>query len=290
MKRLLRNAEGMLTHSPDAARRLLRWMLLFVVFQSTLIVVVTTRLPDTTLRNLTGSLTMCLGSLLALIALQSGRPRTAAHLLCALNVLTAIAAALAHGVRVPALVGSFIAVAVSGYLVGFATALIYALVSVTSLWIVFAVQLQGHLVVMEPPLQAWGMVLIALLILTGFILAIPLRGVLRAHTLLAQERRMLSESIREHEARSKDLESEVERRTEDLLVINADLERFPLALAHDLRTPLQSLSGYATLLAANERDLARKQALERLQKSVESFDERLNRTLYAGRAEQRRHG
>lgn len=288
MKRLLRNAEGMLTHSPDAARRLLRWMLVFVLFQSALILAMTVRLPGTTMRNLTGSLTMGLGSVIALIALRTGRPRTAAHLLCALNVLTAVAAALAHGVRVPALVGSFIAVAVSGYLVGFAAGLLYAVVSIVSLWTVFALQLNGQLAVVEPPIQAWGMVLIGLIILTGFILAIPLRGVLRAHAMLVEERKMLSESIREHEARSKGLEDEVERRTEDLRVINADLERFPLALAHDLRTPLQSLSGYATLLAGSERDRARKQALDRLQKAVEGFDERLNQTLDAGR--EARHG
>ena len=283
MNRLLRNAEGMLTHSPDAARRLLRWMLLFVLLQSSLIVAMMLRLPDTTLRNLTGSLTMCVGSFAALVTLQVGRPRAAAHLFCILNVLTAVAAALVHGVRVPALVGSFIAVAVSGYPVGFAPSLIYAVVSVVGLWMVFALQLQGRLNVVEPPVQVWGMVLIALLILTGFILAIPLRGLLRAHAILVEERRKLSESIREHEASSKGLETEVERRTEDLRVINADLERFPLALAHDLRTPLQSLSGYATLLAGNELEESRKQALERLQRAVEGFDARLNQTLHAGR-------
>lgn len=287
MKRLLRNSEGMLTHSPDAARRLLRWMLVFVVIQSALIMAMTVRLPGATARNLTGSLTMCLGATFAFVVLQAGRPRAAAHLLCALNVLTAVAAALAHGIRVPALVGSFIAVAVSGYLVGFSAGLVYALVSVASLWAVFALQMSGHLVVVEPPVQVWGMVLISLLILTGFILAIPLRGLLRAHAMLVEERRMLSESIREHEMRSKGLEDEVERRTRDLRRINADLERFPFALAHDLRTPLQSLSGYATLLSGNEQEQGRRLALERLQEAVEDFDARLNRTLDAGRTDRR---
>jgi len=283
MVRILRNAEGMLTHSPDEAVRLLRGVLLFVVALTTIILVVTLRMPGATLKNFTGSLVMAVGSGIAGILLYRGNARVSAHLVCSLFLVSAVAASLGHGIRVPAVVGSFVAVALAGYVIGLVASIGYAAIGVLALWGVFSLQVQGRLVVMEPPVQAWGLVLIALLFVTGLILAIPLRGVLRAHAILVEERRMLSDSIREHEARSKGLEAEVEQRTRDLEVINRDMERFPLALAHDLRTPLQSLSGHASLLAQGENDPRRIEALTALQDAVEAFEVRLANTLEAGR-------
>lgn len=283
MGRILRNAEGMLTHSPDEAVKLLRGVLLFVVALTSIILVVTLRMPGAVLKNFSGSLVMAVGSGIVGILLYRGKTRISAHILSALFLISAVAASLGHGIRVPAVVGCFVAVALAGYVIGLVASIGYAFLGVFALWGVFALQVQGRLVVMEPPVQAWGLVLIALLFVTGLILAIPLRGVLRAHAILVEERRMLSDSIREHEARSKGLEAEVEQRTRDLEVINRDMERFPLALAHDLRTPLQSLSGHASLLAQGEGDPRRIEALTALQDAVEAFEVRLTHTLEAGR-------
>lgn len=283
MGRILRNAEGMLTHSPDEAVKLLRGVLLFVAALTSIILVVTLRMPGAVLKNFSGSLVMAVGSGIVGILLYRGKTRISAHILSALFLISAVAASLGHGIRVPAVVGCFVAVALAGYVIGLVASIGYAFLGVFALWGVFALQVQGRLVVMEPPVQAWGLVLIALLFVTGLILAIPLRGVLRAHAILVEERRMLSDSIREHEARSKGLEAEVEQRTRDLEVINRDMERFPLALAHDLRTPLQSLSGHASLLAQGEGDPRRIEALTALQDAVEAFEVRLTHTLEAGR-------
>lgn len=283
MARILRNAEGMLTHSPDEAVRLLRGVLLFVVALTSIILVVTLRMPGATMKNLTGSLVMATGAGITWFLLSRGNARPAAYFISGVFLLSAVAASLGHGIRVPAVVGCFVAVALAGYVIGLVAAMVYAVAGATALWGVFALQSQGRLEVMEPPVQAWGLVLIALLFVTGLILAIPLRGVLRAHAILVEERRMLSDSIREHEARSVGLEAEVEQRTRDLEVINLDMERFPLALAHDLRTPLQSLSGHASLLAQGETDERRIEALTALQDAVEAFEVRLTHTLEAGR-------
>jgi signal transduction histidine kinase len=273
----------MLVHSPLEARRLLWAVLAFVSALSMIILVVTLQLPNVALRNLTGSGVMLLGSMVAAGFLLAGKLRVPAHILCTLFLVSAVAASIGHGVRVPGVVGSFVAVSLAGYLIGLVASIGYASFGLVALWSVFALQMQGRLQVIEPPVQAWGLVLIALLFVTGLILAIPLRGILRAHAALVDERRKLSHSIREHEARSKGLEEEVEWRTQDLAVINADLERFPLALAHDLRTPLQSLSGYASILGQGEKDARRHEALHNLQQAVEAFEARLTLTLEAGR-------
>jgi signal transduction histidine kinase len=58
-----------------------------------------------------------------------------------------------------------------------------------------------------------------------------------------------------------------------------------LALAHDLRTPLQALSGYASLLEESDPDAPQEAALQELQKSIRALESVLNRTLEARRGE-----
>lgn len=273
----------MLWHSPHDGLRILNVLTLACALLSFSQAQLTILLYPVQLRYLVGPVVVFLISLVLLGLLRLRRPIWAAHVLCSIFLASAVPAALINGIRVPAAALSFVSVSLAGYLLGLRSAFTYAFLLLACLWIIFGLQVLGYIDPIDPPVQTWAGVLFVLLIFTGIILVIPLRGLLRAHALLVEERRKLSESIREHEARSKGLENEVERRTEDLRVINADLERFPLALAHDLRTPLQSLSGYATLLMGNEQETRRRQALERLQQAVEGFDVRLNQALHAGR-------
>lgn len=283
MRSIFRESEGMLWHSPHDGLRILNVLTLACALLSFSQAQLTILLYPVQLRYLVGPVVVFLISLVLLGLLRLRRPIWAAHVLCSIFLASAVPAALINGIRVPAAALSFVSVSLAGYLLGLRSAFTYAFLLLACLWIIFGLQVLGYIDPIDPPVQTWAGVLFVLLIFTGIILVIPLRGLLRAHALLVEERRKLSESIREHEARSKGLENEVERRTEDLRVINADLERFPLALAHDLRTPLQSLSGYATLLMGNEQETRRRQALERLQQAVEGFDVRLNQALHAGR-------
>jgi len=118
-----------------------------------------------------------------------------------------------------------------------------------------------------------------------------LRGLLRTHAMGVKERRKLVESIKALDERSRNLESDVEMKTRDLAMINADLERFPLALAHDLRSPLQAISGFVSLLQQGARltDVQGK-ALDDLDAALIAMERRLSLTLEAGRTRPGEHG
>lgn len=57
---------------------------------------------------------------------------------------------------------------------------------------------------------------------------------------------------REREEEIKRLNADLEQRTHSLQVLNQELESFSYSLAHDLRTPLRSISAYSEMLAAGE--------------------------------------
>ena len=68
-----------------------------------------------------------------------------------------------------------------------------------------------------------------------------------------------------------DLERRVEARTKDLATLNAELESFAYSVAHDLRTPLRSIHGFASLLEedqADRLDATGKSHLQRIQEAA----------------------
>jgi PAS domain S-box-containing protein len=98
------------------------------------------------------------------------------------------------------------------------------------------------------------------------------------------ERRLAETRMRESEAR---LERAVAERTLELRETNEQLEAFVYSIAHDLRGPLRSMSGYSQLLvddyAAKLEDSAQ-HMLRRIQASAEFMDRLLLDLLAYGRA------
>jgi signal transduction histidine kinase len=217
------------------------------------------------------------------LLMRRGRFAPVAHFTCSGLLLIPLAMAALHGVRSPGLLLSSLSIAVSGYLLGLGAAVGYGAAGMTLCWGLFLVQSWQGSPFPEPPVEVLADILLMMLLVTGGILAIPLQGMIRAHGRLFMARRTLDASIRTLEERSRSLEADVETGTRELEVVNTDLKRFPLALAHDLRTPLQTLSGYASLLAENEEDPETVRDLSSLQQAVEAFEEHLVETLESGR-------
>lgn len=82
------------------------------------------------------------------------------------------------------------------------------------------------------------------------------------------------------------LERTVEERTADLRATNEQLEAFVYSIAHDLRAPLRSMTGYSQLLVdghASNLDETAQQMLKRIQASSEFMDKLLVDLLAYGR-------
>jgi hypothetical protein len=70
---------------------------------------------------------------------------------------------------------------------------------------------------------------------------------------------------------NEELEQRVAERTREMTVLNRDLEAFAYSVSHDLRTPLRSIDGYASLLEAEFGDQIHGEGrsyLERIQRSA----------------------
>ncbi|MBN9504340.1 MAG: hypothetical protein BGO01_08485 [Armatimonadetes bacterium 55-13] len=78
-----------------------------------------------------------------------------------------------------------------------------------------------------------------------------------------------------------ELESRVQTRTEQLRQANTDLEMFAARISHDLRAPLRSINGFATILKEDEPNLTddSKQMLDRIQKSSVHMSEMIDAVL-----------
>jgi len=281
-----KDVEGLLSYDRPAGRHMLN-VLLWCLHVTTFVnVVLTSQVPGHSPRNMIGSTVGFSGSLLARFFWMRHRECIGVHVLSAIFVVAAIGAAMGNGIHVPGVVGIFVGVAMAGYLLGIRWAAIYASIGVTALWGAYFLEIIRPRPFQEVPAFAWGTVLVILLLLTCIIVSIPARGILLAYDKFQQERRSLADSIHQREKRFCNLERDVQARTSNLALANADLERFPLALAHDLRTPLQALSGFASLLEESAPDAAQVSALQELQNSIHTMESALNRTLEARRRQQ----
>ncbi len=283
-----KDVEGLLSYDRSSGRHLLNillWCLHITTFAN---IVFTSQIPGHSNRNMIGSAVGFCGSLLARFFWMRHREPVVVHVLSAIFVVAAIGAAMGNGVHVPGVVGIFVGVAMTGYLLGIRWAAIYASIGVLALWGAYILEIIRPRPIQEVPAFAWGAVLVILLLLTCIIVSIPARGILLAYDKFQKERRSLVDSIHQREERSRNLERDVQARTSNLALANADLERFPLALAHDLRTPLQALSGFASLLEEGGSDAVQTSALHELQDSISAMESILNRTLETRRRQQER--
>jgi len=283
-----KDVEGLLSYDRTSGRYLLN-VLLWCMHVTTFVnIVFTSQIPGHSLRNMIGSAVGFSGSLLARFFWMRHREHIGVHVLSAIFVVAAIGAAMGNGIHVPGVVGIFVGVAMTGYLLGIRWAAIYASIGVTALWGAYFLEIIRPRPIQDVPAFAWGAVLVILLLLTCVIVSIPARGILLAYDKFQKERRSLANSIHQREERSRNLERDVQARTSNLALANADLERFPLALAHDLRTPLQALSGFASLLEESGSDVVQASALQELQNSIRTMELVLNRTLEVRRRQRER--
>ena len=82
------------------------------------------------------------------------------------------------------------------------------------------------------------------------------------------------------------LERRVKSRTKELLALNRELEAFTYSVSHDLRTPLRSIHGFATLLQESEADRLSAEGrdfLRRIQDSSRRMGELINDLLAMAR-------
>lgn len=98
----------------------------------------------------------------------------------------------------------------------------------------------------------------------------------------AEEQSRRKQAEREILELNQSLEQRVEQRTRELHEANANLETFAHMAAHDIRTPVRAISGYATIALARDGpklDARGRMTLERINRSAERLDRLLKDLL-----------
>jgi signal transduction histidine kinase len=110
--------------------------------------------------------------------------------------------------------------------------------------------------------------------------------VVRDETAAKRSEEALAEARARLQEHAANLERVVAERTQDLRTTNEQLEAFVYSIAHDLRAPLRSMSGFSQLLIENyapQLDHTAQDLLRRIQSSSEFMDKLLMDLLAYGR-------
>lgn len=89
---------------------------------------------------------------------------------------------------------------------------------------------------------------------------------------------------------NEDLEEMVKQRTEELMLVNRELESFSYSVSHDLKAPLRAMQGYSSILSerySSEMDETAARWLEFIRSNAERMDKLLNAILEISRLSRR---
>ncbi len=239
------------------------------------------------LNGLVPPLVLTLGTAIQYLLWRQRKDRIFSIVLIATFLAMFMAGTLANGILSPATPLPILTVVLGGYLLGTKIAYRVGIAALAFLFLAYLATRLGLLSHPNPPSSVWARVLVTLILASGCVLIIPLRGLLSGVRLIEQEKAALELSILRLQEKQSLLAREVRHRTRELELANSDLDAFSSALSHDLRTPLRSIQTHASTLETAALSSHQKQLLARIQLGVAKLESDIKETLRHTRDEER---